>query len=624
MGEIDIATKENGILLEKINPLGFVLRGEGLRPSEYKIAALRDYPTPTNLDEVNRFLWMTTYLRHFIPGRSDHAVILKAAAQLETKDEWHARDPGRKDKKGRIQRAPRRVVNRHWGPRQERSFKALKTAVIENAVFGGSELRQYHLSTDASKTGIGGILFQLLNCEPGTKVTIKNRSDMRIIMFISLRLADAVTRYSTTEQETLAVLRCLKKLSWLVQGSAHPVFVYTDHSALIHLLKHDDAHGKMARWQQKHSHYDLEYLHVPGSQNAIADGLSRMPSSYFEKRKIKLKKKKERGGKVERGGIGERIGEGGRNGSSDRESNDGKRKGKLEGGGNGKRDRLGRESAQVLALGIAGGEVGTRVGAEMVREGGTVEKEEIWEVWKASDWYGEVMRFLLRGDFGGRGLGKDERRRIRGWARRLVLFDGERRKGLFYKEKDWKLALCVMSEDVARTLECYYDCHGHFAGRLLTENLLGKAYWPMRVKDAHYFARTCVECQAMGPIKPSVGVKPIIHLQPFDMVCLDFISSITPVLAQGNRYIVIMVDYFTRFFFARAVAAATGEAARTLFNTVTETFGDPLAAYTDNGQHLLGDEFHGTLVKRGIQHFPAPKTHPSSGGLAERYVQLVM
>ena len=133
--------KKTGFFSAKINPLGFVLRGEGLHPSEYKIAALRDYTTPTNLDEVNGFLWMTTYLRHFIPGRSDHAVILKAAAQLETKDEWHAKDPGRKDKKGRIQRGPRRVVNWHWGPRQERSFKALKTAVIENAVFGSSELR---------------------------------------------------------------------------------------------------------------------------------------------------------------------------------------------------------------------------------------------------------------------------------------------------------------------------------------------------------------------------------------------------------------------------------------------------------------------------------------------------
>ena len=114
--------------------------------------------------------------------------------------------------------------------------------------------------------------------------------------------------------------------------------------------------------------------------------------------------------------------------------------------------------------------------------------------------------------------------------------------------------------------------------RLLTEYLLGKVYWPTRVKHGHYFTRRCEECQAMGPIKLSVGIKPIAHLQPFDMVSLDFIGPITPVSAQGNRYTVIMVEYFTRFLFARAVAAAPGEAARGLFESATETFGNPLAA----------------------------------------------
>ena len=93
-------------------------------------------------------------------------------------------------------------------------------------------------------------------------------------------------------------------------------------------------------------------------------------------------------------------------------------------------DKLGVEAVEVEDAGIAGSEAEARDDGEVVREGGTVEREEIWEVWKASEWYGEVTRFLLQGDFGGRGLGKDERRRIRGWVRGFVLFDGERRKGL--------------------------------------------------------------------------------------------------------------------------------------------------------------------------------------------------
>lgn len=128
----------------------------------------------------------------------------------------------------------------------------------------------------------------------------------------------------------------------------------------------------------------------------------------------------------------------------------------------------------------------------------------------------------------------------------------------------------------------------------------------------------------MGPLKPSVGAGAIAHLQPFDMVGLDFIGPITPASFTGNRYIILMVDYFTRHLFAKAVPQATGIAARNLFESVTSTFGNPLAVYTDNGAHFTGEDFHGLLVERDIKHFPAPKTHPSSVGLAERYVQLIM
>ena len=280
-GRFTLRPKKTGFFLERIKPLGFVLQGEGLRPSEDKVAAIRDYPTPQNLDEVNKFLWMTTYLRHFIPGRADHAIVLKEAATMESKEEWHARDPGKKDKNGRTHRGPRRVISWSWGKRQDKSFAAIKEAVIERAVYGGNDHRQYHLATDASKTGMGGVLFQLIDCEPGTRINAANRKHMRIIMFISLRLEGAEPRYSTTEQEALAVWRCLKEVDWLVQGSAYPVLVYTDHSALIHLLKGDDVHGKIARWRQKLLEFDIEYVHIPGSQNAIADGLSRMPARYI-------------------------------------------------------------------------------------------------------------------------------------------------------------------------------------------------------------------------------------------------------------------------------------------------------------------------------------------------------
>ena len=118
---------------------------------------------------------------------------------------------------------------------------------MENAVFGGEEHMQYHLATDASKTGIGGVMYQLINTEPGTIAKPSNRKQMRIIMCMSFRLVGAPNPYSAREQEALANLRCLQEVRWLVPGSRYAVLVYTDHLALIHLLKHDNTHGRMAR-----------------------------------------------------------------------------------------------------------------------------------------------------------------------------------------------------------------------------------------------------------------------------------------------------------------------------------------------------------------------------------------
>jgi len=49
-----------------------------------------------------------------------------------------------------------------------------------------------------------------------------------------------------------------------------------DHSAHISLLKKDDAHGRIVRWQVTLSEYNVKYFHMTGRQNALADGLSRM------------------------------------------------------------------------------------------------------------------------------------------------------------------------------------------------------------------------------------------------------------------------------------------------------------------------------------------------------------
>ncbi len=61
-----------------------------------------------------------------------------------------------------------------WTNRQQKSFKAIKAAIMENAMAGADPERQFHLCTDASKRGVGGILLQLQDVPAGTEADARH------------------------------------------------------------------------------------------------------------------------------------------------------------------------------------------------------------------------------------------------------------------------------------------------------------------------------------------------------------------------------------------------------------------------------------------------------------------
>ena len=105
-----------------------------------------------------------------------------------------------------------------------------------------------------------------------------NKNNMRLIMFMSRRLEPVETHYANTEEEALAIVCFLREVKWLVDGSPYPIKVYTEHSALKTFLKQDDDQSRLGYWQVKLPRYDIDYIHIPGCQNQVADGLSSMPS----------------------------------------------------------------------------------------------------------------------------------------------------------------------------------------------------------------------------------------------------------------------------------------------------------------------------------------------------------
>jgi hypothetical protein len=206
-----------------LRPFGYFVGGPlGLRPSADKVKAIRDYPVPTSEAEIDKFLFMTTYIRKFIPVRAEYARIMKEAV-IKVADSIPV--SGSIESRGKRKLANRTIAF-EWKQEQQDAFDAIKHAIVNNACWGGDPVYQYHLATDASAYAYGGVLFQLPTLPVGSRLEKANKDQMRIIQFISKTFTDPETRYHTTEREGLAVIRCLEEVRWLVmQALDIPVMI---------------------------------------------------------------------------------------------------------------------------------------------------------------------------------------------------------------------------------------------------------------------------------------------------------------------------------------------------------------------------------------------------------------
>ncbi|SLM37532.1 Ribonuclease H-like domain [Lasallia pustulata] len=383
----------------------------------------------------------------------------------------------------------------------------------------------YHLGADASKDCVGGVLFQLHGCTPDEQIMPRNRSKMKIIMFLSFRLTDAETRYSNTERECLSIVWCLAETKWLVIGSKYPIKIYTDHEALPPVLtKGTELHGQIATWQDRLNEYDTEVYHRPCTDPmiGIADGLSRLPKGLAT-------------------------------------------------------DFI-PDDAPRMTMPIL-----------------------------PDDWTKQSEEKKLAPAYDGQGWEKfnqlpeliSELRALQHWATKFSL--GEQTGVLLYTERNGARAPCIVGEEIPAILGHLHDGHGHYSHIITLDRLIGEAYWPTRAHDVITWCRSCQACQVRGPKQGKGAMKHILELEPMSMVGLDFLGPINPSCNTTNhKYILLAIDYFTRFMWMEK------------------------AIYSDNGSHFTGQEINTIFQSHGVTHYTAPVTHPSSVGLIERNVQLVL
>jgi len=211
------------------------------------IEVMDKLPVPKCVRDIRSFLGHARFYRRFI---KDFSKIARPLTNLLTKD-----------------------VPFNFDDERFCSWERLKEEPIFVPIISAPNWTQpLEIICNASDFAIGAVLGQRID------------NKQHVIYYSSRTLTNAQQNYTTTEKEFLVVVFALGKFRpYLLESKTT---IYTDHSALKHLMTKKEAKARLIRWILLLQEFDLEIRDKKGVENVVADHLSRIPNASVERTPI--------------------------------------------------------------------------------------------------------------------------------------------------------------------------------------------------------------------------------------------------------------------------------------------------------------------------------------------------
>ena len=216
--------------------MGFVINENGVMPEARKVNVIKALAPPTCVREVRSLVGMCFYYRRFIPHFSNIAEPIIALTRKYAKFKWD-------DK-------------------------------CQTAVLGYPDPNKYFLYTDASQDCIGACLTQPCDDDNSADSCVRNEKP---IYYLSHKLSDTQTRWSTIEKEAFAIHFALQKLDHYLHNAEFTI--RTDHKPLKYLLDSPMQNKQIQLCALGIAGYNCKIEYIKGTDNSCADLLSRIPQS---------------------------------------------------------------------------------------------------------------------------------------------------------------------------------------------------------------------------------------------------------------------------------------------------------------------------------------------------------
>lgn len=214
--------------------------GQGqVRPVSAKVSAIVDFPIPTTRRELRRFLGMSGYYRNFC--RNFSTVVHPLTSLLSPANAFI------------------------WTDACQHAFESVKLLLTSVPILAVPDFtRLFKLEVDASAVGMGAVLIQ--------------EDDVGFehpVCYFSRKFNQHQQNYSTIEKEALGLILALQFFDVYVGSSILPVTVYTDYNPLVFLSRMYNHNQRLMHRSLIVQNYNLIIKHRKGSENIVADTVSR-------------------------------------------------------------------------------------------------------------------------------------------------------------------------------------------------------------------------------------------------------------------------------------------------------------------------------------------------------------
>ena len=570
---------------KEVNFLGHVVGGEGIKCDPDKVAAVQEWPTPTNVAEVRSFLGLANYYKRFVKDFSHIALPLTTLTQKD--------------------------VQFHWDEKCSKSFQDLKDCLTTAPMLAYPSREPtdiFILDTVANNAGIGAVLSQLQGGEE------------RVIAYASKGLSKSQRNYCTTYRELLAIVEFVPHFKQFLLGQSFQI--RTDHSSLHWLHRFKDAEGLVGRWLATLANYSYTISYRAGELHGNADAMSRHPFT----------KRRRRCGRPE---CNECTGFSptpikccatilGPHGSEAHELH---------------YQWPRKNPAMTPTSECDSGDDNQEIKSRPVAVHSVTASDAVTSNWAASWSLDELIHF------------QQEDPPICAVMSGLVNCPAKPPRQLINQNSPALKSLCaqwptlhvqdgllfrhwttkgfgdvrqlvtppILHGEIFRQLHCTRQ-GGHLGLRCTLAMVRARFFWPNMKSD---LIRWCRQCDTCAQIKGTPRRRAKLQQNPvgarFERAAIDIMCEL-PVTEAGNRYILVISDYFTKWTQAFPLRDMTAQTvADTLINQCFSLFGLPRWLHSDQGSNFESELFSEMCKLLDIHKTRTTPYHPQSDGMVERF-----